>query len=276
MTALQKPGGRQDDRPATGKSRGGGTAEFQNALATRAGRECIAHALQALSEIDPESTVLSVGGISPDDLISWWAMLSALARVEGGGQVLPFVKLFHDAPSQYWWEDEVGVVHEVDQGEGCGQGGAMMPRSSRWINTMRSPWCRISGDLEKCSSPFRATNILSAALRGLAWSTLCWRKRCGDVPASRCMQARRKCGIGRASDQKLAISSKGEHTLRWKGRECGEEGLKQRREAVRLQKAGQQTLLDRIPSLSRRAVSVGFAAALRSSRCQLLRQSCAS
>ena len=59
MTALQKPGGggqghrgrrrcsapcRQDDRPATGKTRGA-TVPFQHALATRAGSECIAHAL---------------------------------------------------------------------------------------------------------------------------------------------------------------------------------------------------------------------------------------
>ena len=36
------------------------TAPFQYALATRAGGECIAHALQALSEVNPESTVLSI------------------------------------------------------------------------------------------------------------------------------------------------------------------------------------------------------------------------
>ena len=97
----------------------GATAPFQYALATRAGTECIAHALQALSEVDPESTVLSIDGISAYDLISRRVMLSTLARVEGGGQVLPFVKLFYDAPSQYWWEDE---VQEVDQGDGGEQG----------------------------------------------------------------------------------------------------------------------------------------------------------
>ena len=41
--------------------------------------------------------------------------------------MLPFVKLFHGAPSQYWWEDELGNVHEVDQGEGGEEGDAMMP-----------------------------------------------------------------------------------------------------------------------------------------------------
>ena len=46
------------------------TAPFQYALATRAGSECIAHALQALSEVNPESTVLSIDGNSAYDLIS--------------------------------------------------------------------------------------------------------------------------------------------------------------------------------------------------------------
>ena len=38
------------------------TAPFQYALSTRAGCECIAHALQALSDADPEATILSVDG----------------------------------------------------------------------------------------------------------------------------------------------------------------------------------------------------------------------
>ena len=95
------------------------TAPFQHALSTRAGYECIAH--------DPEATVLSIDGISAHDLISRKVMLSGLARVPGGDQVLPFVNRFHSAPSQYWWEDEMGIVHVVDQGEGGEQGDALMP-----------------------------------------------------------------------------------------------------------------------------------------------------
>ena len=44
---------------------------------------------QAWSEVDPESTVLSIDGISTCDLISRRAMLSALARVEGVGRSFP-------------------------------------------------------------------------------------------------------------------------------------------------------------------------------------------
>ena len=98
---------------------------FQCALSTRAGCECVALALQAVSELDPEATVVSVDGISAFDLISRRVMLSGLAGVEGGEKVLPFVKLVHGSPSTHWWEDDVGTVHEVDQGEGGEQGDAM-------------------------------------------------------------------------------------------------------------------------------------------------------
>ena len=133
MTALQKPGGGVRGIVAADvvrrlvartiaqqleKAVEGATAPFQCAFATRAGCECIAHVLQFLSEVNPGSTVLSIDGIRAYDLISRRAMLSALERVEGGGQVLPFVKLFCGGPSQYWGEDDEGVVREVDQGEG--------------------------------------------------------------------------------------------------------------------------------------------------------------
>ena len=104
MTALQKPDGgvrgivvgdvlrrlvgrtvAQQLMPAVERY----TAPFQYALKTRAGTECVAHVLQALTEADPNATVLSIDGISAYDLIS-------LRRVPGGDQVLPFVRLFYD------------------------------------------------------------------------------------------------------------------------------------------------------------------------------------
>ena len=39
------------------------TSPFQYALSTRAGTECIAHAIQALTDLDPSATVLSIDGI---------------------------------------------------------------------------------------------------------------------------------------------------------------------------------------------------------------------
>ena len=54
------------------------TAPYQHAMTTKAGCECVAHVLQSLSESDPQSTVVSVDGVSAFDLISRESMLHGL------------------------------------------------------------------------------------------------------------------------------------------------------------------------------------------------------
>ena len=71
------------------------------------GCECVSHVLQALTEVDPETTV---DGVSAFDLISREAMLDGLLQVDGGGAALPFVRLFYDRPSQHLWEDWTGTT----------------------------------------------------------------------------------------------------------------------------------------------------------------------
>ena len=46
------------------------TAPFQYALTTRAGCECVSHALQAICELDENATVTSIDGVSAYDTIS--------------------------------------------------------------------------------------------------------------------------------------------------------------------------------------------------------------
>ena len=92
------------------------TAPFQYAMSTRAGTECIAHVLQALTELDPRATIMSIDGVGAFDLISRQSMLEALMEVESGSQGLPFVRMFYGSHSTYLWEDEAGVVHTVEQG----------------------------------------------------------------------------------------------------------------------------------------------------------------
>ena len=53
---------------------------------TKAGTECIAHALQTLTELDPQATVVSIDGVGAYDTISRKAMLEALARMPDGRQ----------------------------------------------------------------------------------------------------------------------------------------------------------------------------------------------
>ena len=59
------------------------TSPFQYAMTTRAGCECVAHALQGLTEIDPEVIVTSIGGLGAFDMIPRGAMLEGLRRVRG-------------------------------------------------------------------------------------------------------------------------------------------------------------------------------------------------
>ena len=75
------------------------TAPVQFALSTKAGCECVAHALHCLTETDPEATVLPIDGISAFDLVSRAAMLRGLSGVEGGEEAIPFVRMFYGEPS---------------------------------------------------------------------------------------------------------------------------------------------------------------------------------
>ena len=133
ITALQKPSGgirgivvgdlfrrlvartiAQQINPAVERA----TSPFQYALTTRAGVECVAHVIQTLTDVDPSATVLSVDGVGAFDLISRRSMLEGLRDVEGGDSVLPFVSQFYSSASTYLWDDELGVTHEIVQGEG--------------------------------------------------------------------------------------------------------------------------------------------------------------
>ena len=67
-------------------------------------------AIQALCGLNPRATVTSVDGIGAYDSISRRAMLEGLMQVEGGSATIP----------KYWWEDDVGEIHTIVQGEGGG------------------------------------------------------------------------------------------------------------------------------------------------------------
>ena len=103
------------------------TAPHQYALTTRSGCESIAHALQGLTDLDPEATVMSVDRVGAFDLISRASMMSALRNAPGCDDALPFVLQFYGQPSSYIWEDEMGEVHDIVQGEGGEQGDPLMP-----------------------------------------------------------------------------------------------------------------------------------------------------
>ena len=67
--------------------------------------------------------VLSVDGVGAFDLTPRASMLEGLWGIEGGDTVL--VSQFYSSASTYIWEDDLGVTHEIIQGEGGEQG--LMP-----------------------------------------------------------------------------------------------------------------------------------------------------
>ena len=103
------------------------TAPHQYALSTKAGTECVAHALQVLTEMDPQTTIVSIDGVGAFDSISRKAMLEALMAMPRGSAAL---RLFYGQPSRYVWEDDSGNIHHILQGEGGEQGTPSCPSSS--------------------------------------------------------------------------------------------------------------------------------------------------
>ena len=69
------------------------TSPHQYAMTTRAGCECVAHALHCLTELNPQATITSVDGVGAFDLISRRAMLEGLREVNAAA--LLFARLFY-------------------------------------------------------------------------------------------------------------------------------------------------------------------------------------
>ena len=80
-----------------------------------------------MTSLDERATLLSLDGVGAYDTIARRAMFRGLADLPDGEKLIPFVRLFYDSPSRYWWEDELGETRTVHQGEGGEQGDPLMP-----------------------------------------------------------------------------------------------------------------------------------------------------
>ena len=87
---------------------GGLSLEPWPAVGTRAGCECVAHALQALCEVDPELTTLSIDGISAYALQGFR---------EVNGQAVPYV-MFSDNRAHTFGRMSTTLCIPIHQGEG--------------------------------------------------------------------------------------------------------------------------------------------------------------
>ena len=93
------------------------TALLQYAQSTRARCECVAHVMQALTDLNLDSTIVSIKGIGAYDMISRNAMLEGLLQMENGRRL-----------TYVWGEGgRDGHRNEIFQEEGGQQGDALMP-----------------------------------------------------------------------------------------------------------------------------------------------------
>ena len=187
----------------------------QFAMSTRAGCECVAHTLHALTEADPEATILSTDGISAFDLVSHSAMLRGLASVAGGPEAIPFVWMFCGQPSLYIWEDDEGTVHEIHQAQGGEQGDALMP--------VLFAFGQHSGAY---SLPMWMTCTSRHCQQELVLFMLLWRASCSDMQGSAFTEARRVFGTAPASVLLRATSlSKSRKPCQTILNRCGEDPI---------------------------------------------------
>ena len=101
-------------------------APFQFALSTRAGVDCVGHAVRAATDGNPELTVLSIDRVGAYDRVFRSAMLSKIWEVPALRPLLPFVRSVYARPSSYVWTDDEGQRHVIRQMEGGEQGDLLM------------------------------------------------------------------------------------------------------------------------------------------------------
>ena len=91
---------------------------FQYALSTRAGTECVAHAIRAVTERHPTATIVSIDGVGAFDHVSRQAILGNFMRLPRGAAALPFARVFYGLRSVYLWHDQRGHPHDITEAEG--------------------------------------------------------------------------------------------------------------------------------------------------------------
>ena len=117
-------------------------APFQFALSTRAGTDCVGHAIRVMTDLDARATVLSVDGVGAYDHVLRSSMLGKLTEVPQLRPLIPFGKSTCAHPTSYEWEDQHGTRHQVWQHDGGEQGDHSCLCSSVWRSTTHSPTYR--------------------------------------------------------------------------------------------------------------------------------------
>ena len=110
-----------------GKAVEAACSPYQFALSTRAGADCVGHAIRAFTDADPLCTVLSINGVEAYDHVLRSSFLAKLHSVPSLQGLLPFLRSVYARPKTYVWEDGTRVRHQIHQAEGGEQRYPLMP-----------------------------------------------------------------------------------------------------------------------------------------------------
>ena len=146
-------------------------------------------------------------------------MLEGLREVNAAAVL--FARLFYGQRSEYMWEDDLGEIHTISQGDGGEQGDAMMPllfslgqhRAHEEAARRLTPGEHLLAFLDDTffvSPPHRAGR-----------STTSLRCLCGGTQASESTWARHSCGIVQEPGPLCAIVWRGPLKLSTPTPECG-------------------------------------------------------
>ena len=81
----------------------------------------VGHAVRAMTDLNPRTTVLSIDGVGAYDHVFRSSMLRKLYEVENLRRLLPFVRGVYSQPSTYHWQDEDGTQRVIDSAWGTGR-----------------------------------------------------------------------------------------------------------------------------------------------------------
>ena len=160
MTALSKPSWSETPsggwwpQPRRSPSRGNdGSLPTRSVNESRC--ECVAHILQLMTDLDPQTTITSIDGVGAFDLISGNAMFEGLLfQMDGGHQHPLLVRMFCGGPSMLvLWAATWGACHGADL--------TRLPRS----------WCRCARQCE--ASRHECHSFLPRNVRKRCWHQVC-------------------------------------------------------------------------------------------------------
>ena len=162
-------------------------APFQFALSTRAGTDCVGHAIRAMTDLNSRATVV-FDGIGANDHVLRSSMLGKLLEVPRLRALIPFVRTACAQPTSYEWEDQHGSRHQIWQHEGGEQGDPLMPLLL--CLAVHNPLTAIQDQLRPGEYVFAFLDDRYAPSSTLSQRS--WVR----AQESSCMQAKPGCGTG--------------------------------------------------------------------------------